>query len=105
MNRLWVCFDKDTIWLQGRALWEPNQEMIEAMEKSMRFAREIHIDIEYMSCRFSRALYRLLAHCQDKKVYWHIGNSWDVHADLPVIFSEVLGFPIHLIEGKSRALA
>lgn len=105
MDYLKVQFDRESIWLQGRALWEKDCETLNALESMTGDIKEIHIDIEYMNCRFSRALYALLSRIGTANVYWYIRDPFYVHADLPGLYSEVSGLPIQLIPGSTHAVA
>ncbi|HQH40464.1 MAG TPA: hypothetical protein PK825_01865 [Bacteroidales bacterium] len=105
MKHLTVRVDREGIWLQGRALWDSDCDTISALEGLPGEIKEIHIDIEYMSCRFSRALYAFLSRLEKANVYWHLRDAFDVHADLPKLYSEVLGLPIQCIPGNTLVLA
>lgn len=104
MKNLTLHFTDESIWLQGRALWERDCETLFSIERQAGKFKEIHVDIEYMSCCFSKALYIFLSRLGNANIYWHIRDPFYVHADLPVLFSEISGLPIKLIPGTSLAM-
>ncbi|NLI25112.1 MAG: hypothetical protein GX419_10445 [Bacteroidales bacterium] len=105
MDYLKVRFDRENVWLEGRALRDTDCETVYALKSMAGNIKEIHIDIEYMNCCFSRALYAFLSRMDNAEIYWHIKDPFYVHADLPELYSEVSGRPIKLIDETTFAVA
>lgn len=105
MRNLRVNFQGNAIKLQGRALWDTDTELLSSLRESLNQMKEIHIDIEYMSCAFLRALCRMLSWAGDSEIYWYTNDNADCSTDLPVLLSEVLNKPIRLVPDNHMALA